>query len=263
MSLRAIQTVGRISRSAGQSLSDLIFPPRCLLCGDAPRDSEPFCRACGDLLRREREATSCPKCAASVARYEVRDGRCSDCRGRLPKVSQLVRVGPYGKLLGYMLRRYKYNDRGQFGPILGNWLAERLGNAEWIGRVEAVTSVPSHWTRRLRKPAHPADELAAVVARRLDLPFLRLLRRVRSGPHQVGLTYNQRLSNVLGLFRMRAGVQLNGATILIIDDVRTTGATLNECGKVLRRAGAKEVYGGVVVRARPDRSAGSRILGPV
>lgn len=168
----------------------------------------------------------------------------------------MVRVGPYGNLLGHLLRRYKYNHRDELAPLLGSWLIEAIAGASWIDRVEAITSVPSHWSRRLLRPRHPADDLASMVARGIDRPHVHLLRRTRAGPHQVGLTYQQRLMNVRGLFRMRRGVRLAGATVLIIDDVRTTGATLNECGKILRRAGANELYAGVVVCAQPHSSGG-------
>jgi ComF family protein len=251
-----------LRRTAG-ALIDLVFPPQCLICGAVPdADGIRFCGECERTIARERAQPACPRCAASVAAYEVREGRCSDCRGLRPHVAAMVRVGPYGKLLGHMLRRYKYKDRGDFGTVLSRWLAESVGRAPWLGQVEVVTCVPGHWSRRLIRPTYPAYELATSIARRLDLPFATLIRRTRLGPSQVGLTHAQRVVNVRGAFQVRRGIRFSKANVLIIDDVRTTGATLNECAKVLRRAGADKVFAAVVVRAHPERLA-SQSLGPI
>ena len=137
--------------------------------------------------------------------------------------------------------------------IIARERSDRSG-ADWLPRVEAVTCVPTHWRRQIRARLNPAAELASYAARRLRLPYVRLMRRVRAGPHQIGLSYDDRLQNIVGVFALRRRVQVRSARLLIIDDVRTTGATLNECAKVLRRAGAAETYGAVVVRGRPQHA---------
>ena len=197
-------------------------------------------------------------CAANVAPFEVRDGRCGTCRGRRPSIGGTVRVGPYVDLLGQLIRSYKYGGRDQFGALLGGWLAQRIVNAPWLERVEAIVSVPTHWRHRLGRPLHAAGALASVVAREQSLPHVPILRRVRAGPHQVGLSYEQRAKNVRGAFALRRGVSLRDARLLLIDDVKTTGATLNECAKILRRGGAAEVYAAVVVAVGEGRPANRR-----
>jgi len=120
---------------------------------------------------------------------------------------------------------------------------------EGFPQVEAIVSVPTHWKRRIDRPFHAADNIASSVAKNMDLPFARVLKRVRAGPHQIGLTHAERIRNVSGAFALRRGVELHKARVLLIDDVRTTGATLNECAKVLRHAGAAEVYAAVLATA--------------
>jgi len=151
--------------------------------------------------------------------------------------------------MGELLRGYKYQGREQLGPMLGRMLAEVVSTAPWRARVEAVVAVPTHWRHRLNRQLHAAEVLAAHVAQATELPYLPLLRRVRAGPHQVGLAATRRYENVRGAFALRRGAALRAARILVVDDVRTTGATLEECAKVLRRGGAAEVYGAVVLRA--------------
>ena len=155
----------------------------------------------------------------------------------------------YGDCLGYILRSYKYRGREEWGQLLGRWLAEVVQDAPWLGQVEAIVAVPTHWRRSIARPLYPAEALAAAVATATDLPKLPILRRIRAGPHQVGLSYAQRAANVRGAFRLRKGVRLNEASLLLVDDVRTTGATLEECAKVLRRSGARKVYAAVALRA--------------
>jgi ComF family protein len=158
-------------------------------------------------------------------------------------------VGLYGPALGALFRAYKYHGREELEPVLAGWLADVVTAASWLKRVQAVVSVPTHWKHRLGRPLYAADMLAALVARQIHLPHLPILRRVRGGPHQIGLSYTARALNVRGVFVMRKGVTLRNARLLLIDDVKTTGATLEECTKVLRRGGAAEVYGAVVVKA--------------
>ncbi len=160
-----------------------------------------------------------------------------------------MRVGPYTEVLAHMVKTYKFHGREEFEPILGRWLAETVESASWRDELEAVVSVPAYWTSRLTGSFHAAERIGAAVATRLGLSHVSLLRRVRGGPSQIGLTYTQRLQNVKDAFRVRRGTRMVSARLLLVDDVRTTGATLAECARVLRRAGAKKVYAAAVVSA--------------
>jgi len=163
-------------------------------------------------------------------------------------------VGIYRDLLGQLLRAYKYHGREELALLLGGWLTEAIETAPWRDRIEAVVSVPTHWKRRFNRPFHAADALAASVARKASLPHVSILRRVRAGPRQIGLSETERAANVRGAFAIRKGVVLRDARVLLIDDVRTTGATLEECAKILHRAGATEVYAAVVLRVGSTHS---------
>jgi len=158
-----------------------------------------------------------------------------------------------------MLRQYKYHNREDLEPLLAGWLTDSLLAARWSERVEAVVSVPTHWRRKVSQRFHAADALGAAVARALKLPHVPLLKRTRSGPHQIGLSEAERVKNVRGAFAMRRGARLSGARLLLIDDVRTTGATVEECAKVLRHGGAAEIYAGVVARANWSASASDAV----
>jgi ComF family protein len=164
-------------------------------------------------------------------------------------------VGQHADGLGQLIRSYKYQAREELEPLLAGWLAGAVTGAEWLDRIEAIVAVPTHWKHRLARPLYAADALAAAVARRTEIPCLPVLKRTRAGPHQIGLSYTERLQNVRGAFAIRHRVTLREARLLLIDDVMTTGATVNECAKILRGGGAAEIYAAVLVTAGWDRSS--------
>jgi ComF family protein len=145
----------------------------------------------------------------------------------------------YGGPLADAIHRYKYRDRSDLAPVLGSLMAERA--VRWRGRVDVVVPVPLHWRRRRSRGYDQAALLAVAVARSLRLPArLRALRRVRQTKSQVELPHEERRKNVAGAFEAR-GIAI-GSRVLLVDDVRTTGATLEAASSVLREAGAREVH---------------------
>jgi len=166
------------------------------------------------------------------------------------RIMGTARVSAYHHRAGILIRQYKFRERPDIEPLLVEWLADSVAATRWRPRVEAVTYVPTHWRRTLRGRFHAARSLAKGVAKRLELPCVSLLRRTRHGPRQVGLSYSQRQENVRGAFSLIPGTSVRGARVLIIDDVRTTGATLEACAKALRRGKVAEIYAAVVARAR-------------
>ena len=253
---------GCMIRPLVTTLVDLAFPRRCLLCSrPAEHGMDRFCDRCSTHLSDERAEPACPTCGSAIAPFELSGGRCADCRRWPPRVKGTVRVGPYAHALGRLVKAYKYRAREEFEPILGEWLAEAVENAPWLTRIEGVVSVPTHWMHRFTRPLHAADSLASIVAKRTRLPHLSILRRTRAGPHQIGLSYSERADNVRGAFALRPGVTLKKTRLLVIDDVKTTGATLEECAKVLRRSGAAEVYAAVVLKVGEGGRDGQNVSG--
>ena len=270
-----IAVLRTMARSA-RSVMEVMFPPCCLACGgEVASDAVSLCRDCAQRVERERREPACPRCASSVAPHEVSNGRCAACRRRRLRVVNTIRVGSYAgrdadgdldgpaiSCVGRLLRAYKYAGREEIEPLLGGWLADAVRRASWMTQVEAIASVPTHWKRRFLRPLHAAERLAAVVSRETGVPHVPLLRRVRAGPRQVDLGYADRVRNVRGAFAVRRNIILEQTRLLLIDDVKTTGATLNECAKTLRRAGASEVYAAVLVTAAwsSDRSTARNVI---
>lgn len=243
-----------------QWIVDVVYPPQCRCCGGfAEVDADQVCPDCRRRLFQQITHPYCPRCGSEVASFEMDAGRCHECRTRTLRIRKTARLGPYAASLQTMLRAYKFHERDCLEPLLGRWFAAAIQAHGWLDRIDAVTVVPTHWRRHITKTLYPARALAVRTASLLDLPFVDLLRRLRSGPHQIGLSYSARLTNVRGVFAPRHGVVLNKARLLIIDDVRTTGATLEECARVLLAAGAAEVYAAVICKAEWQHQSGGPI----
>lgn len=253
-----LMAMGGWAERPATAVIDAVFPRQCPRCGDGgprphsilgPTASETlFCIPCRTALEVERHVGICPRCAGTVAPYELSGVGCSECRERPGRIQGTVRVGRYRSAVGELIRSYKFHGREDLLPVLAGRLVEAVRATAWLSQIEAVVAVPAHWTRPLTRSVYPASSLASLVARHIDRPRLALLRRTRR-THQVGLDYAAREKNVKGAFAVRRGVTLRSARLLVIDDVKTTGATLRECAKVLRRAGAAEVYAAVVAHA--------------
>jgi len=142
---------------------------------------------------------------------------------------------------------------------LGEWFADRLREIATRERIEAdlVVPVPLHRQRQRERGYNQADLIARPLAKQLGLPYRAvLLVRTRPRPNKQVLSFEERWESVRGAFATRPGSQVDNLRVLLVDDVMTTGATLDACARVLRAAGAKSVLGLTVARAARHPLAG-------
>ncbi len=236
-------------QAIGRSFRQLIFPELCLGCNSAGAIvADGLCSPCAGLLADIIRQDYCGRCGSSVGPYGGRLPTCPRC-GTVPTpLGGVVRMGAHKGLLRDLLLAYKYTDRDDLEQFFGAWLGHTLSEASWFDTVEAIVAVPTHWRRHLLGRPYIATAIAEHGARIARLPDLPLLRRTRGGRSQIGLSHAQRVENVKGAFVLSSGVELEKATICLVDDVATTGATLFECARVLKRAGAAKVYAAVVCK---------------
>jgi ComF family protein len=220
-------------------LLDLILPPRCGGCGGL---GSLYCDRCRARTRRLEEPT-CLRCGAEV---EHARSSCA-CRGRLRRLTRLRSAASYEGPLEKALHRFKYEGRRPLAAPLALLLAERLA-VEGLA-AEAVTWVPLHRRRLRRRGYNQAELLGRELARLCRLPALEGLVRLRDTPPQVGLDRLRRRANVEGAFRWE-GAELRRRALLLVDDVATTGSTLDACAAALKGAGAGAVIGFTVARVK-------------
>ena len=167
--------------------------------------------------------------------------QCQQCIAHPPRFALARSYGEYGGALRSMIHLLKYDEMIPLASPLGERLAS-VARAGDFGTCDAVAAVPLESSRRRARGYNQAELLAKVVARRMTLPLLdaSALRRTRATTSQAGLTRAQRRENVRGAFEAQSKA-VKDRVILLIDDVMTTGATLDACAAALRNAGATRV----------------------
>jgi len=229
--------VGPLRDVAG-ALLDLLLPPRCPACGDAPRPGSPFCALCAEAVEPWPEG--CPRCGRPGA-----PATCAACRAAPPPWERIAAAAVFGGPVADAVHALTYGGRPAAATPLGRWMAERPG----VPAGGAIVAVPLGHRRRLERGYDQAALLADALARASGAPRLRgALRRVRDTPPQVGRDRAARCANVRGAFAATRAVARR--QVVLVDDVVTTGATAEACAVALLAAGARSVA--VLALARVD-----------
>lgn len=192
----------------------------------------------------------CATCRTAFANPFPLDesGRCALCRAGVQGFDAAYSFGAYEGRLRELIHLFKFEGVRTLAAPLAAFLAAACPRDE---RVDALVPMPLHWRRRWQRGFNQAGLLAAELGRRLGIPVLGAVRRVRATAPQSGLTNARRRANVARAFLPSRRCALRGLRLLLVDDVLTTGATAAACSRALRSAGA--AYVAVLTLARADR----------
>jgi ComF family protein len=253
--------IPRGARSAADGLVAALWAPSCAVCStllDEPTQGC-VCRNCWAAIRRITPPL-CDRCGDALPRAEAICLSCSESS----VVTRARALGEYEGSLREIVHAFKYSGR----QSLARPLAERLRHCgkELIADIDSVVPVPLHWRREYQRGFNQARE----IARHLGPPVVDALVRRRATRAQVELAADRRRANVEGAFRLRRQwirkPSIHGMRVLLIDDVSTTGATLDACARVLKDGGALEVFAltaaRVVTRRRHRSNPQSLITKP-
>jgi ComF family protein len=223
---------------------DVIYPRNCRFCSDPLLDIEPgvVCRACVSSAKLI-EPPFCRQCGSPFVGTVTGDtfvcGYCQDLRFYFRRTVCACRAEG---IVRDCILRFKYNREMYFGPHLVDWLVG--AGRRWIDwrEVDAIVPVPLHPRKQRHREFNQAEYLAAGLGRALKVPVLKgNVRRVKDTGTQTKLDAEARARNLHRAFVVRDARAFAGKRLVILDDVFTTGATMNSCAKVLRQAGAKEI----------------------
>ena len=217
-------------------LKELLFPKRCMLC-------RKFLTA--------QEQDLCHECRASAPEYPFGKGN-PDHTGKNygQFLDSFTAVWYYEGDVRRSILRYKFRRASHLAPQFGALLAMKLLQ-QGPEQFDVLTWVPVSPIRRLRRGYDQCQLLSRAVGEQLEVPAVSTLRKIRHTPPQSGISsLSERKANVLGAYRVEKKIDLRGKRVVLIDDIFTTGSTMNECARMLLTAGAKEVHGAAIAVVR-------------
>lgn len=213
------------------TIAHSLLPQSCILCADASGNN-PICPACENDLPFHRQPC-CPVCALPSPQAEI----CGQCLRHPPSFDATIAAFSYAFPADALLRALKYREQLQIAELAANYLASKLAARR---HPDLVIPMPLHPQRLRARGFNQAAEIARKIARILALPMAAdAALRIRATPPQAGLPLKQRKKNIRGAFA--ASLDLTGKRIALIDDVMTSGASLDELAKTLKSAGAANV----------------------
>ena len=237
------QGVLRELQRNGQHLFDSLFPPRCAGCA---RSGTVLCSSCIAQFKTV-EPSHCQLCGRALLEGDL---LCTECHDRPAGLNGLFSYSSYEEPMRSCIHALKYHGNLRLAEPLGALLGQTFGR--YGLQADAIIPVPLHRDRQQQRGYNHAQLLAQVCSTLVRVPFHEhMLVRHRATLPQVGLSARDRYLNIAGAFLCApayATGALSGRSIVIIDDVSTTGATLKECAAPLFAAGAKEVRGLVLAR---------------
>ena len=244
MLLRVLKRFGGI-RSAlhagGKRVLELVYPPQCISCEAATSDAFGLCPTCWGGL----PLISKPYCQRLGTPFAVDYGADMLSPAAIadpPRFDKARAVALHDGAARDLVSRFKYGERLDMARLMARMMVQAGGDV--LNGADLIVPVPMHRLRLWRRRYNQAAILANEVGRLAAIPVnLHALERIKRTPPQVGLKRNERRTNLAGAFRMakEATLTLQGRHVVVIDDVRTTGSTLNACAHILRKAGASRI----------------------
>ncbi|MHC4624687.1 MAG: ComF family protein [Planctomycetota bacterium] len=232
----------RAWRFALQGINQLLWPAVCGNCGDKICESDDgLCKNCWEELLVCTGGDYCGRCGRDAGRYAIVEGSCPDCQGKEIYFDRIARGGVYAQSLQEMILAFK-KGRSELGSVLGFLANSALAGSGFLEDIEVFVPVPLHWSRQLARGYNQS----LIITKELEHPgagINRDLVRIRPTRSQPAMSSPAaRAKNVAGAFAVRRGHKFGNRMVCLVDDIKTTGATLNECAKTLKEAGASKVF---------------------
>jgi len=235
----------------GGAAAGLLWPASCATCGVLIENhGDGLCEKCWQDLRACCGADYCRRCGLTASRFAIYDGKCTQCRDLHFHFDAIARAGIYTGTLSKAILAFKHG-RDEVAALLKTLAKAAIASAGFEHPPEQFVPVPLYWMRRVQRGFNQAHIIAGAISPRKNM-IKGDLARIRNTPRQALLDAKDRPINVRDAFALRRGNTFKGKTICLVDDVKTTGSTLNECASLLKTAGAVKVYAVVIAVADPN-----------
>jgi competence protein ComFC len=229
------------ARSIGEAALALLYPPHCAACHADTAAGVHLCAECARRVRRI-EAPFCARCSEPFDGAIARTFTCSNCADRRLHFDAAVSGYLSRGVVREFIHRFKYERHYYLRHQLADWLAavledERIREC----RADFLVPVPLHAARFREREFNQAEVLARLLSARSGIPLLPCLQRTRYTTTQTRLDRQERMENLRGAFTVRQNSIVRGSHLILVDDVLTTGSTVDECARVLRQSGAASI----------------------
>lgn len=228
----------------GQSLIDILYPRYCHICLNSISDIsyDGVCSACLEKIKI-KTTPFCKKCGLTLKSVLNQQAYCSKCRNKQFCFDEALSVSDYSGITKKSIQLFKYRRKIKIGRNLSIIMTRFLKQHFNLNNIDLITAVPLHKIKLKERGFNQAEILANLISINLTIPasFDKLLRH-RNTLSQYQMSLKQRQLNIKGAFCCRDKSFFQNKSILIIDDIFTTGATLSECSRILKDAGAKKIY---------------------
>jgi competence protein ComFC len=232
-----------------QSAVSLLYPPLCTICGRSVRVGEYLCDQCETKAVRI-VAPFCEKCSEPFEGAITGVFTCANCAHRKIYFDAAVAAYRGRGIVREIIHEFKYGRRIHLRHLVARWLFAALEDERLCGRrFDVIIPVPLHPTRQRERGFNQAGLLAELLGSQTSISVKPLLERTRYTTTQTALDRSERMENLHNAFRLRKNADVRGLRVLLVDDVLTTGSTLNECARVLKRAGAFSIHAATAARA--------------
>lgn len=222
-------------------LLDLIYPPKCPFCGEILEDSFPVCSDCMDIIPLIDDET-CECCGTPVGEFSYR--LCKECNSEKRYFEHSFVPLIYKDDARKVVLALKHSQHPYYAKALAFLIADKILSSEFYTQFDFITCVPESRKRIKKRGYNHAELIAKELSKILNVPFVNTLKRLNSSKTQANLGKEERKENVRKSYVI-GDKTFNGGTVLLVDDVYTTGATTNYCSRLLHKIGFKKVYLGI------------------
>lgn len=216
-----------------KAIMDAIFPQKCIACGSIIGNDDFLCEYCYEKIERVDFAKICRKCGLPKKQCE--------CKNRVFHFDSVIAPFSSGDVAKAAMYRFKFKKVASYSKFFAQEMAKTVKMFYCDVKFDGIVFVPMHTLKHLKRGFNQSEQLAKRLSKILDIPLYSGVLTVKyTHRRQHSMTVKERFNNVKGMYGYKC--KLNGKNILLVDDIKTTGATVDECARQLLLAGANEVY---------------------
>jgi ComF family protein len=231
------------------ALSSLFYPAACVVCSANVEPPDYLCESCRGRAPRIAPPF-CATCSEPFSGAITQTFSCANCEHRILHFDSAVAAYRSRGLVRKLVHAFKYGRQRHLRHPLAEWLGETMRDPRLRDRrFDLIVPVPLHPARERERGFNQATLLAELLAHQVAVPLRPVLERIRYTRTQTAYDRAERAENLRDAFRLRKNMNVRELHVLLIDDVLTTGSTLSECARVLKKAGAISVYAATAARA--------------